>query len=342
MPACARILLVVLFSSSVLAAPRTPPPKPDNGVWRHSDPSSLGMDVAAVRDHETLCEESRADACLVVYRGAIVTEYEGPRFRIPMYAMSSTKSVTSLLVGMLIADGRIPGLDTPVSRYIPSWSEGDKAKVTLRHLMTHTSGLKRRMTRQDGSIGWIEDKNPAVIGLPLSWPPGTRFDYSNEGVQLLSPVLDAAAGEPIQRYARRRLFEPLGLRSTSFMVDSKGHAWTYADLKTTPRELARIGLLLLRGGVWRGARIVPEDWIALSTSAATDLESTCGLLWWRIARPRGFAARGYLDTNLYVFPGRDLVVVRMQAKPSPAALSYEPAALALFERMAPRDAAPPL
>lgn len=312
------------------------------GSWPRAKPASLGMSADAVREHESLCEKSGADACLIVYRDTVVSEYEGPGFRLPMYAMSSTKSVTSLLVGMLIDDGRIPSLDTPVSRYLPSWSEGDKARVTLRHLLTHSSGLKRRSTKEDGSVGWAQAKNRAVIDLPLSWPPGTRFEYSNEGVQLLSPILDAAAGEPIQRYARRRLFEPLGLRNTAFSVDAKGHAWTYADLKTTPRDLARIGALMLHGGVWRGSRILSREWIAQATSPAIDLQPECGLLWWIVGRPRGFAARGYLGNNLYVFPELDLVVVRMQARPSPAPATYEAAALPLFERMVPRDPSPPL
>src|SRR5206468_453471 len=117
-----------------------------------------------------------------------------------------------------------------------------------------------------------------VIALPLSWEPGTRFEYSNEGVQLLSPLLDRAAGEPIQNYARRRLFEPLGMLDTRLNVDVKGHAWTYADMKTTSRDFARIGLLMLRRGSWKGARIVPEEWIDLSTTPATPLSRDCGLL----------------------------------------------------------------
>jgi CubicO group peptidase (beta-lactamase class C family) len=72
--------------------------------------------------------------------------------------------------------------------------------------------------------------------LSLSTDPGTTWVYSNEGVQLLSPILDAAAGEPIQDYAARRLFEPLGMEHTQLKIDSAGHAWTYADMETTPRD----------------------------------------------------------------------------------------------------------
>jgi CubicO group peptidase (beta-lactamase class C family) len=316
--------LVALLSLSASA--------PD--VWKEADPATLGMDVQAVREHERLCERTGADACLVVQGDSIVSEFRGRGFRLPLYAMSSTKSVTSLLVGMLIADGKIAGLDEPVHRWLPSWNEGDKARVRLRHLLTHTSGLARRSDRgENGSVGFVRDKNAHVVRLPLSWAPGTRFAYSNEGVQLLSPILDAAAGEPIQHYARRRLFEPLGMRDTGLNVDEKGHAWTYADMKTTPRDLARLGVLMLRGGSWQGTSVVPKAWIERATSIGHPLSPHHGLLWWILDEPRGFAARGHLDTNLYVFPGLDLVVVRMQARPSGREGAYEREALALFRRM---------
>src|SRR5262249_20590388 len=148
------------------------------------------------------------------------------------------KSWTGLLTGMLIADGKIKNVDQPVSEFVPQWADGDKAKVTLRHLLTMTSGLHRRNGREPGpeqSIGFVGDKNSFVIGLPLSAAPGETWAYSNEGAQLLSPILEKAAGMPFQDYARTRLFEPLGMTNTRLHLDEKGHAWTYADAETPLR-----------------------------------------------------------------------------------------------------------
>ena len=134
-----------------------------------------------------------------------------------MYTMSSVKSWSGLLTGMLIADGKIKGIDQPASDFLPGWSEGEKAKVTLRHLLTMTSGLKQRLGQGPGpdqSVGFAANKNAFVLGLPLNFPPGERWSYSNEGVQLLSPILEKAAGVPLQDYARTRLFEPLGMTNT--------------------------------------------------------------------------------------------------------------------------------
>src|SRR5205823_1919979 len=82
-----------------------------------------------------------------------------------------------------------------------------------------------------------------VMRLVPTYDPGTTWAYSNEGAQLLSPILDQAAGEPIQNYASRRLFEPLGMKSTRLHV-YPDHAWTYADMETTARDFARLGVLM--------------------------------------------------------------------------------------------------
>src|SRR5437773_9657487 len=112
-------------------------------------------------------------------------------------AMSSTKSVTGLLVGMLLEEGKITSLDTPVCAYLAQWCPGDKAHVTLTHLLTMTSGLPRMYAE---GVGSVSDKDSFVVALPLAARPGTTWPYSNEGVQLLSTILDKAAGEPTEDY----------------------------------------------------------------------------------------------------------------------------------------------
>lgn len=309
-------------------------PAQEDGFWQVADGAAMGMDGGALAEHQALCGQTGADACLVVHRGKIVQEWYGERYRVPIYAMSSTKSITSLLVGMLVDEGKLRGVEEPVCTYISQWCQGVRGKVRIGHLLSMTSGLP---TMREGSVGTVGEKNPYVIGLTPSREPGTAWAYSNEGVQLLSPILDSAAGEPIQDYARRRLFEPLGMRQTRLNLDQAGHAWTYADMETTPRDLARIGLLMLQKGIWGGQRIISEAWIEAATSRSQELNDRYGLLWWLYDEPEGFAALGYLDTNLYIFPKLDLVVVRMQQKPFAGSRegSYEPRALPLFEAMAP-------
>ena len=279
------------------------------------DPAAVGLDVQALARHRALCERTGADACLVAYKGQIVQEWYGAKYRAPMYAMSSTKSVTGLLVGMLVDDGRIRSIDARVCDYLSDWCTGPRGRVTLRHLLTMTSGLP---TMQDTrSVGFAADKNPHVRALTPATEPGTAWAYSNEGVQLLSPILDKAAGEPIQDYARKRLFEPLGMSNTRLNVDVAGHAWTYADMLTTPREFARIGMLMAQRGSWAGKRIVSEAWIDESVQPSQKYNAEYGLLWWTaMPAEHRFASLGYLATDMQVLPDQQLVVVRMQSKPT--------------------------
>ena len=302
-----------------------------DGFWQTVDPATVAVDAEALERHRALCEHSGADACVVVRRGRIVQEWYSSRFHTPIMAMSSTKSVTGLLVGMLLDEGKIPRLDAPVCTYVEQWCAGDKSRVTLKHLLTMTSGLPRMYAE---GVGSVSNKDSFVVTLPLAATPGTTWAYSNEGVQLLSPILDKAAGEPVQDYAHERPFEPLGMHETRLHLDGRGHAWTYADMETAPRDFARLGVLMMNRGVWQGRRVVSEAWVQRSTEPSQDFNRQYGLLWWLIDAPRGYAARGYLDTNLYVFPAQQLVVVRMQSRPVAGSIAYEPAALHLFADLA--------
>jgi CubicO group peptidase (beta-lactamase class C family) len=265
----------------------------------------------------------------VIRHDKIVQEWYSPRYADPMMAMSSTKSVTGLLVTMLIADGRIHGLDDRACLYVQAWCTGMRGAVTIRQLMSMTSGLAMRAA--DSSVGFVSDKDRFVIGLTPANPPGTTWAYSNEGAQLLSPILDAAAGEPIQAYAARRLFGPTGMASTALHIDQAGHAWTYADMYTTARDFARIGVLALHHGDWLGTQVFPADAIDTLTTAQA-LNSRYGLLWWLDPEAHAYATHGHLDTDIHVVPALDLVVVRMQSKPFPGASegAYERALLPML------------
>jgi CubicO group peptidase (beta-lactamase class C family) len=308
-----------------------PSPAEGDGFWKSADPAALGLDLAAIKEHRALAKSSGADGVLIAYRGNVISEWYSPRYRTPAATMSSVKSVTGLLAGLLIADGKL-ALDDPVSRFVPGWDEGLRRRVTVRHLLTMTSGLSQ--ARGPGqSVGFAADKNAYVVGLAPTSEPGSRWAYSNEGVQLLSPILEKAAGVPLQDFARDRLFRPIGMDETRLRLDAKGHAWTYADAETSLRDFARLGELMRNKGRWQGRPIVPEAW-ALASTQPCPQNASYGYLWWLTDNPKGFAARGYLDTNCYVFPGLELVVARIQARPYLFATEpYEPKALALFKRI---------
>jgi len=330
-------LLIAWMAPAVLGGQNHPSPAPptvaaDDGFWEISNPrEDSELNPAALKAHEALCQRTGADACLVVHRDRIVQEWYSTRYTSPMYAMSSTKSVAGLLTGMLIEDGRIKNVEASVCSFIATWCSGRRAEVTVHRLLTMTSGLPMM---QDSSVGFVRDKNAYVMRLAPTSAPGTTWAYSNEGAQLLSPILDKAAGEPIQDYAKRRLFEPLGMKSTRLHV-YPDHAWTYADMETTARDFARLGVLMLHHGAWNGRQIISRDWITQSTQPSQSLNPRYGLLWWIDPEIRGYAAHGHLDTSLHVIPDLDLVIVRMQSKSVAGAKEgeYEHEGLTLFRRL---------
>jgi hypothetical protein len=250
-------------------------------AWRTADPSTFGLNCHAIEEYRLLCERSGADACLIAYEGDLVLEWYAPTYSEPIFTMSSVKSWTALLIGMLVADGAIDSIDDAVSRFIPEWVAGSEANVTIRHLLTMTAGLDTR-SAQDGprqSIGFRQDKNYFVFSLPLDFEPGSRWAYSNEGVQLLSPIIDRASGMPAGEFARMRLFGPLGMTRTSLHECRSGEAWTYADAETTLRDFARIGQLVLDEGKVRETQVVNAEWVRECTTP-TSKNPHYGMLWW--------------------------------------------------------------
>jgi CubicO group peptidase (beta-lactamase class C family) len=104
-------------------------------------------------------------------------------------------------------------------------------------------------------------------------------------------------------------------------------------METTPRDFARLGVLMLNKGEWRGRRVLSRSWVEQSTRPSQTLNPNYGLLWWLLDDPKGYAALGHLDTNLYVFPDRELLVVRMQSEPLTPQPSYHSEALAIFKQL---------
>lgn len=298
----------------------------------------------AIKEHEQLCKNSGADACLVAYKGQLVSERYWNRHSgvSQIYAMSSTKSVVSIVLGIMV-DRKLLRLNTRVAQFIPQWRRGKASKVTIRHLLTHTSGLMQRTASRgpNKSIGYVENKTDFVIRLKPTRPPGHVFSYSNEGAQLLGLIMQERLRRmhtSLPEYAQQFLFKPLGISPhTLFRSDSIGSPITYADLQITPRDMLKIGLMMQKRGTWNGKRIVSSHWVSQSTSTQYRIEGAsslypgcqCGYLWWTFDNLKGFAALGRFDTDLFVFPGAELIVFRSQF--NGAEYSYQQKALPLFD-----------
>jgi hypothetical protein len=135
-----------------------------DGYWRSADPREFGIKRELLEKHIELCRRTGADAQIVVCNGRIVSEWYSENYRLPVYAMSSTKAVSSLLVGTLIDSGRIETVETKIGKFIPGWREGLRGRVTLEQVLTHSSGLLRR-SEKGKSVGFETDKTGFVLAL---------------------------------------------------------------------------------------------------------------------------------------------------------------------------------
>jgi CubicO group peptidase (beta-lactamase class C family) len=261
-------------------------------------------------------------ALLVVHKGRTIVdlgESDGEQLRPPY---SITKMFVGMAIGQLVGDGRL-ALSTPVSHSFPEWAAGLKGSVTVEHLMRHTSGIAEDYEELATAPNLLE----YVRALPVRWPPGTRFNYSNAAVQLLSGVIEQTTGQSLESFVRARTLEPLSIRDSRWYTDVVGHTCGYGGLMLSAHDLARVGQMLLQDGVWAGARVLPAGWVA--SMAARDSVTDAAMGAWSYglltilfddvdASRRGgneggsFGHSGTGHQYLFVAPRSALVVVRFR------------------------------
>jgi CubicO group peptidase (beta-lactamase class C family) len=229
----------------------------------------------------------------------------------PLYSV--TKSVVSLLCGIAVGEGRLR-LDDPVCKYFPAFTNNGESGgatpdsrplVTVRHLLTMTSGLNR----DEESVSACSDATrlDRVLRLPLGGAPGSIFCYHNGSAHLLGAIVAKSVGMPLDEYAKIRLFDPLGIRNWSWNKEYDGAVPGDTGLCLSPNDLAKIGMMLLEGGSWRGRCVVPAGWLKQATSRQVE-GWPYGYLWW-MNTFGGFRAQGRHGQYLFVLPEKHEVIV---------------------------------
>jgi CubicO group peptidase (beta-lactamase class C family) len=249
-------------------------------------------------------------------------------FRNRLHHLASvSKTVTSILVGTAIDGGLVGTVRDPLSRYLPQYEplfdEGKRA-ITLEHLLTMSPGLQWSQSRMvaDHLQMWnTPDVGEYVLRKPLIHEPGSHFVYSNGAAVLVGKVLENATGMEVGTYAETKLFGPLGIKDYLWTSYPDGSVETDGGLALRPRDLAKIGQLVLNEGEWEGTQVVSEDWIRSSTQgrhrfAAVDGEPLeYGYFWiqtqvpYRRGTVQAFFHGGDGCQVLGVIPEWDMVVV---------------------------------
>ena len=282
-------------------------------------------ELAAVR---AVVVSVNGDTVIEHYRDSDASEYA--------HVWSVTKSVMSILIGIALDEGHLTSLDQTLAELLPRYRPemtDQVAAITLRQLLTHTSGLPGGGAG-DGLAWSADDTVELIIVYGLVNDPGVAYGYSNSGAHLVGAVLTQATGRTVLDYARERLFDPLGISTRPAFegfdagepgskFDDNGFAWG-ADrrgihtgcclLKLTAPDMIKIGELYLNDGKWNGRRIVSADWVRESTKPQVTPEqrpdSAYGYFWWldEVRGHQTYRASGAYGQAIAVVPDMGLVV----------------------------------
>lgn len=273
------------------------------------------------------------DAFMASQRSAAVLIVQGGRLRLERYGLgfgpegrwtsfSVAKSFTSTLVGAALKDGLIRSMEDKVSDYIPQMKGSAYDDVSVRQLLTMTSGVRWNEDYRDPQSDVAKFNNhqpeegvPAIVSylrrLPRAAPPGTRWNYSTGETNLVGILLGNAVKKPIADYLAEKIWQPAGMEAQATWILSKtGQEISGCCLQAASRDFARMGVFLLGGAQVGGQSIVPAGWLAEATSTRVPTGRPgvgYGYQWWT-HDDGSFSARGIFGQGIFIDPRRQLVV----------------------------------
>lgn len=274
-------------------------PKNLEDGWKTASLLSQNIDTARVYKlfNQLQSNKNKLHSILLVKNGQIVIEeyFNNHSENMQHDLRSVTKSIRSILMGIAIDKGYVDNVDDTISKYIKSPLptknlDERKNKITIRHLLTMSSGLDcndwdKKSKGQEDKVHKKKDWLQYTLNLPIVNDPGTVSNYCSMGTILIAEIISQAAGMPIDKFAEKYLFNPLNIINVSW-----GHTTTNKEvipsakrLYMTSRDMAKIGQLILNRGKWNDKQIVSEKWIEESTTPKTKITNIdYGYLWWII------------------------------------------------------------
>ena len=274
------------------------------------------------------------DAYIAGQRGAALLVLQDGKLRLERYGLdfdrngrwtsfSVAKSLTSTLMGAAIRDGFIKSLDDKVSVYIPEMKGSAYDDVSIRQLLTMTSGVKWNEDYADpkSDVAQFNNHKPEegvdslvsyMRKLPREVPAGTRWLYSTGETNLVGILINRATKKPLATYLSEKIWMPAGMEQKATWILSKtGQEISGCCIQAAPRDFARFGQFILNGAVVNGKSIVPEGWLADATTSRTTIGQPgrgYGYQWWTYDSG-AFTARGIFGQGIFIDPQRKLVIV---------------------------------
>ena len=301
-----------LVKSRVISADKNVYPLPKGA------PLDVGIDVDAYM------KDQRTAGLVIIQDGKIRLEKYGLDFSGDgrWTSFSVAKSFTSTLVGAAIKDGYIKSIDDKVSDYIPDLKGSVYDDVTIRQLLTMTSGVKWNEDYADPQSDvalFNAHKAEPGVDVTVSYmrklkrevPPGTKWVYKTGETNLIGVLVSSATKKNLSDYLAEKVWRPFGMeQNASWLLGSTGHEISGCCMQASTRDFARFGLFMLAGGRAAGKSVLPDGWIAAATTKQADIgdaEFGYGYQWWT-RNDGSYAARGIFGQGIFIDPKRKLIV----------------------------------
>ncbi len=302
----------LLAKARPVAAGNAPSPLPPG------PPLKLSVDVDA------FMAAQRSAAVVVLHDGKLRLERYGLGFDATgrWTSFSVAKSMTSTLVGAAIRDGHIKSMDDKVSDYIPQMKGSAYDDVSIRQLLTMTSGVRWNEDYADpqSDVARFNNHKPedgvdALVSymrrLPRAAPAGTRWHYSTGETNLVGILISQATKKPLADYLSEKIWVPAGMQQQATWILSRtGQEISGCCIQAATRDFARVGQFILNGAMVGGKSIVPDGWLAEATGTRMPIgvpDRGYGYQWWTYA-DGSYSARGIFGQGIFIDPKRKLVV----------------------------------
>ncbi|HMT43873.1 MAG TPA: serine hydrolase [Chakrabartia sp.] len=284
-------------------------------------PAGKPLTIPGVDDY---LAKQRAAGIVILQDGKVRFERYGLGFDAKgrWTSFSVAKSFTSTLVGAAIQDGHIKSLEDKVSAYIPDLKGSAYDDVTIRQLLTMSSGLRWNEDYEDPKADVaqfnVAKPDPGVDAtvsylrkLPRAHPPGTVWHYNTGETNLIGVLVSSATKKPLAQYLQEKVWQPAGMEAkATWLLGQSGHEIAGCCLQAATRDFARFGLFVLANGKAGNTQIVPADWFAQATVKQKDIGAPgkgYGFQWWTYD-DGSVAAQGIFGQGIFIDPKRKLVI----------------------------------
>ncbi|OYY09054.1 MAG: serine hydrolase [Sphingobacteriia bacterium 35-36-14] len=279
-----------------------------------------------------LLEDLRTVGVLMIKNDSILFEkyWDGYSDSSLSGSFSVAKSITSILIGAAIKEGKIQSIEQSVGDFIPAFAVGDKAAVKIKDLLTMSSGTDWNESYWNPLAVTAEayygaDLNKTATALKMINQPGTLHKYKSGDTQLLGLILEKVTGKKLSEYAAEKLWQPLGATHDALWSTdgSNGNTKAFCCFNTNARDFARIGKFMLDSGKINGVPVIDSTYWKQSITACKIKDEkglACnyyGFQWWLDPQHSEiFYARGILGQYIIVIPSKKIVIVRLAHKAS--------------------------